>query len=147
MQNDQGRRNYNRLEVLLFATKVGHKPSWIAADKVADTLHIEEGYSALGSCVEWGTAVVHTVVDSHDALVVDLVNAAETEHTEAVADIAPIGCKVQAGYNLKIADNAEIVVGIVKGCGSGGPAWEVVVAAATEWPSHWISVPLNCKVK
>ena len=136
MQNDQGRRNYNRLEVLLFATKVGHKSSWIAADKVADTLHIEEGYFALGSCFEWGMAVVHTVVDNHDALVVDLVNAAETEHTEAAAYIAPIGCKVQAGYNLKIADNAETVVEIVKGCGSGGSAWEVVVAAATEWPSH-----------
>ena len=136
MQNDQERRNYNRLEVLLFATMVGHKPSWIAADKLADKFHIEEGYSALGRCVEWGMAVVHTVVDSHDALVADLVNAAETEHTEVAADIAPIGCKVQAGYNLKVAGNAEIVAEIVKGCGSGGPAWEVVVAAATEWPSQ-----------
>lgn len=108
--------------MLLFATKVGHKPSWIAADKVADTLHIEEGYSALGRYVERGMAVVHTDVDSHNALVVDSVNAAETEHTERAADIAPIGCKVQAGDNWKIADNARIGDGVVKGFGSGGPA-------------------------
>ena len=102
--------------------RVGHKSSWTAADKVADTLHIEEGYSALGRFVERGTAVVHTVVDSHYTLVVDLMNAAETEHTERTADIAPIECKVQVGGDLKIGDNAEIVDGIVKGCGSGGAA-------------------------
>ena len=127
--------------MLLFATKVGHKPNWIAADKVADTLHIEEGYSALGRYFERGTAVVRTVVDSHDDLVVDLVKAAETERTEWAADIGPIECKVQSGGNWKIADNAEIVDEIVKECGSGGAAWEVVVAAATEWPSHRIFVP------
>lgn len=104
--------------MLLSATRVGHKSSWIAADKVADTLHIEEGYSALGRCFERGTTVVHTVVDSHYTLVVDLVNAAETEHTEGTVDIAPIECKIQVGGSLKIADNAEIVDEIVKGRGS-----------------------------
>ena len=121
-QNDQGRRNYNRLEVLLFATRVGHRSNLIAADKVADKLHVEEGYSGLGECIERGTSAVHTVVDSHYALVVDLVNAAETEHTERAADIVPVGCKVQAGGNLEIADNAEIVDGIVKGRGNEGAA-------------------------
>ena len=76
--------------MLLFATRVGHSSSWIAADKVADTLHIEEGYSALGRCVGRGTAVVHTVVDSHYTLVVDSVNAAENVHIAQAADIAPI---------------------------------------------------------
>ena len=122
MQNDQGRRNYNRLEALLFATRIGHKSSWNAADKVADTLHVEEGYSALEWCVERGMAVVHTVVHSHYTLVVDLVKSAETEHTERAADILPIEHKVQAGGNLKIAYNAEIVEETVKGRGSGRPA-------------------------
>ena len=108
--------------MLIFATKVGHKQNWIAADKVVDTLRIEEGYSALGRSFERGTAVVHTVVDSHDGLGVGLVNAAETERTERVADIGPTECKVQAGGNWKIVDNAEIADEIVKRCGSGGAA-------------------------
>ena len=41
MQNDQWRRSCNRLEVLLFATRVDHNSSWDAADKVADKLHTE----------------------------------------------------------------------------------------------------------
>ena len=122
MQNDQGRRSYNKLEALLFATRIGHKSSWNAADKVADTLHTEEGYSALGRCVERGMVVVHTVVHSHYTLVVDLVKSAETEHTERAADILPIEREFQAGGNLKIAHNEEIVEKIVKGRGSERPA-------------------------
>ena len=41
MQNDQGRRSCNRLEVLLVATMIDHNSSWGAADKVADKLHTE----------------------------------------------------------------------------------------------------------
>ena len=152
MQNDQGRRNYNRLEILLFASRVGHKWSWIAADKVVvETLHIEEGYSAPWRCFEKSTAVVHTVVDSHYTLVVEddfvySVNAVETEHTERAADTAQIDRKVQAGGNLKIADNAGIVDEMTKGRCSGVAASEAVVAAATEWPSHQIFDPLNFKM-
>ncbi len=112
---------------MLFATWAGHKSSWMAADKAVETLHIEEGYSAPGGRVERGTAVVHTVVDSHYTLVVeddvvDLVNAVGTEHTERAADTAQIERKVQAGGNLEIADNAGVVDEMVKGHGSGGAA-------------------------
>ena len=41
MQYDQVRRSCNRLEVLLSVTRIDHKSSWNAVDKVADKLHTE----------------------------------------------------------------------------------------------------------
>lgn len=106
-------------------TGIGHESSCNAADKVADkvadTLQIEEGYSALGKSVERGMAVVHTVVHSHYTLV-EFVKAAETERTERAADTPQIERKIQAGDNLKIAYNVGIVEKTVKGRGSGRPA-------------------------
>lgn len=67
-------------------------------------------------------AVVRTVVHSHHTLAVELVKSAETEHTERAAGILPIGCKVQAGGNLKVAYIEELVDETVKGHGSGRPA-------------------------
>ena len=67
-------------------------------------------------------AVVHTVVRSHHTLGVELVKSETEQHTERVAGILPIVCKVQAGGNLKIAYNAKVVDETVEGLGSGQPA-------------------------